>query len=93
MGDAVAVRVVVTGRVQGVGFRWSLAQIAEQQGARGWVRNRPDGSVEALIQGTRACVNEMIAWMRHGPPGAFVADAQVEMLTSAEQFEGFEIRS
>jgi acylphosphatase len=87
-----AAQVVVTGRVQGVGFRWSLARIADDHGVRGWVRNRPDGAVEALLQGPRARLDDVIAWMRQGPPGASVADVQVEILAGADQFERFEIR-
>ncbi len=83
---------VVTGRVQGVGFRWSLAEVAERQGVRGWVRNRSDGAVEAVLQGPRPRVDAVIDWMRRGPPGAFVADARIEMLASAEPHERFEIR-
>ncbi len=90
-GEATA-HVVVTGRVQGVGFRWSLVEVAEQQGVRGWVRNRADGAVEAMLQGPRSRVDAVIAWMRRGPPGALVRDAQIEMLADAEPHEGFEIR-
>jgi acylphosphatase len=91
--DPASARIVVTGRVQGVGFRWSLAQVSEEHGVRGWVRNRPDGAVEALLQGPRSRVDEVIAWTRRGPPGALVTDAQVEMEPDAEPFPQFEIRT
>jgi acylphosphatase len=92
MENGAAAQIIVTGRVQGVGFRWSLARIADDHGVRGWVRNRPDGAVEALLQGPRARLDDVIAWMRQGPPGASVADVHVEMVTGSDQFERFEIR-
>jgi acylphosphatase len=70
----VRVRVFVDGRVQGVGFRWSAAREAERLGVRGWARNRADGRVEAVYEGPRAAVEEMLAWTRHGPAGARVTD-------------------
>ena len=63
---------VVTGRVQGVGFRWSARRAAERIGVTGSVRNRPDGSVEAHVEGPDDRVEAMLAWLRHGPDGAVV---------------------
>ena len=65
-------RVVVRGRVQGVGFRASCARRAENLGVHGWVRNRSDGSVEAVFEGLAAAVEAMVAWCREGPPFAAV---------------------
>lgn len=62
----------VRGRVQGVGFRYALRREAERSGVRGWVRNRSDGSVEALVQGEAQAVARLVAWARHGPPAARV---------------------
>lgn len=62
----------IQGRVQGVGFRWSLHAKAKALGLVGWVRNRRDGSVEALICGTPEAVAELTAWVWHGPPSARV---------------------
>jgi acylphosphatase len=67
-----AVRVVIEGRVQGVWFRAWTAQEAERQNLRGWVRNRRDGSVEALFAGDVAKVDEMVEACRRGPPAARV---------------------
>jgi acylphosphatase len=67
-----AVRVRIEGRVQGVWYRgWTVAE-AERRGLRGWVRNRSDGSVEALLIGTDTAVADMIAACRRGPPAARV---------------------
>ena len=76
-------RVVVRGRVQGVGFRYAMVAAAQARGVTGWVRNRRDGSVEALVQGDAEAVESVIAWCRRGPPaaqvsGVDVAEADVE---------------
>ena len=70
--------VTVTGRVQGVGFRWAAAQRARSCSISGWVRNRPDGSVEAVFEGPADAVEALVAWMRRGPSGARVEDVTVE---------------
>ncbi len=73
-----ALRVHITGRVQGVGFRaWTQAE-AEKLGLRGWVRNEGDGSVRALVVGPDAAVAAMLLLLREGPRGAVVADVVSE---------------
>lgn len=67
----------ITGRVQGVGFREAMRGEALRQGLRGWVHNRRDGSVEAVVQGSSAAIDAMVAWARRGPPAARVADVVV----------------
>jgi acylphosphatase len=62
----------ITGRVQGVGFREALREEAERLGVNGWVRNRADGSVEALAQGSAEALAALLAWARCGPPAARV---------------------
>ena len=81
----------ITGLVQGVGFRYSMAREALRLGVAGWVRNRLDGSVEAVIEGTPEQLAAMIAWARRGPGGAEVDHVAVEL---AEQggHVGFEQR-
>lgn len=68
---------VVSGRVQGVGYRDALQAEARARGVTGWVRNRRDGSVEAVLQGTAEAVEAIIAWARRGPPLARVASVHV----------------
>jgi acylphosphatase len=69
-------QVRVKGRVQGVGFRYALRREAERNGVRGWVRNRGDGTVEAVVQGEADAVARLIEWARHGPPAARVEELQ-----------------
>lgn len=86
------VTITVHGRVQGVGFRYGLQATAESAGTRGWVRNRREGTVEALIAGDAAAVDEVIAWAHEGPPAARVE--RVAVTESAESPpEAFEIRA
>jgi acylphosphatase len=76
-GTAVCRRVIVSGRVQGVGFRISCYRRATRLGLAGTVRNLPDGRVEVVAEGEREAVNELVAWCRRGPPAAWVAEASV----------------
>ena len=68
---------LITGRVQGVGFRDALRDEAERRGLAGWVRNRHDGSVEALLQGPADAVDAAISWAHRGPASARVAAVHV----------------
>ncbi|MDG7007938.1 MAG: acylphosphatase [Nitrososphaerota archaeon] len=69
---ATAVRVRIRGLVHGVSFRSSMAQMAANLGVRGWVRNLPDGSVEAFLEGDEGNVRKILDWARSGPPRARV---------------------
>jgi acylphosphatase len=69
--------IVVRGRVQGVGFRASCAAVARRLGTSGWVRNRPDGTVEVAVIGPEPAVAELTDWCHHGPPAARVTDLAV----------------
>lgn len=82
--------VVVTGAVQGVGYRYSMVMAARRLGVAGWVRNRNDGSVEAMIAGNAEAVAAMIDWARHGPAGAEVTHVAVELGSGG--YEDFEQR-
>ncbi|MCS6878303.1 MAG: acylphosphatase [Geminicoccaceae bacterium] len=75
---SVAVRVELHGRVQGVGFRAWMVRQARRLGLKGWVRNRRDGSVEALLDGPRERIAEMLALCRQGPPLARVDSVRTE---------------
>lgn len=81
-------RLVITGLVQGVGYRYSMVAAARRLGVTGWVRNRRDGSVEATIAGDAEAVAAMIDWARHGPAGAEVAHVAVEIASG--EFSSFE---
>jgi acylphosphatase len=70
-------RVVVWGRVQGVFFRDTCRRTAERCGVRGWVRNRADGSVEAVFEGESSAVDRLVEWAAEGPPGARVDRVEV----------------
>ena len=70
--------VQIRGRVQGVGFRYSVLSRARSLELSGWVRNRSDGSVEAAFEGDDERVRSMVDWCRHGPPGADVRSIDVE---------------
>jgi acylphosphatase len=88
----VEAHVVVTGKVQGVWFRAATQAAARGEGVSGWVRNLPDRSVEALVQGEEGAVSRVVEWMKHGPPGARVTDIRVEIRPPGVFLEGFEIR-
>ena len=70
-------RIKIRGVVQGVGYRWSMAGEARRLGIRGWVRNRLDGSVEAVLQGSPEAIDAMLEWARKGPSAAVVAAVDV----------------
>ena len=85
-----AKHLVISGRVQGVGFRYSMSEEAERLGVTGWVRNCRDGTVEAVVDGATDAVDAMLAWAHRGPRGASVTDVQVT--EAAGSFERFEMR-
>jgi len=80
----------IRGRVQGVGYRGSMTREAMRLGIAGWVRNRCDGSVEAVVAGNMTAVETLIAWAQRGPAGAHVTAVDVQ-LTEGE-FDGFDQR-
>lgn len=87
--ERVARRLVVAGRVQGVFFRASTRDRARDAGVVGWVRNRPDGAVEAHLEGSAEAVEQVEGWIRDGgPPGAIVDDVTTEQVapTGAASF-------
>ena len=88
---AIRAHLVVRGRVQGVWFRGSMQDEAGRLGVAGWVRNRPDGTVEAEIEGERDAVDALIAWAGHGPPGARVSGVSVEWVQTRGDRGGFAV--
>jgi acylphosphatase len=89
--DLTAVRAVIRGRVQGVSFRWYTREEAERLGVAGWVRNRPDGSVELWAEGAREAVEALLAWCHRGPPAARVSGVETDW-GQATEAQGFTIR-
>jgi acylphosphatase len=81
---------VITGRVQGVAYRATMARQADALGINGWVRNRSDGSVEAMVAGAPEQLAAMMNWARRGPPGAQVEHVAVEL--GSGEFSSFEQR-
>lgn len=85
-----AKHLIIHGRVQGVGFRDSMCWEAERLGVTGWVRNRSDGTVEAVVAGSAAAVTEIVQWAHRGPPAAEVA--RVVVAETDGTFAAFEWR-
>ena len=82
----------VTGRVQGVWFRQSTKNTADQYGVYGWCRNNPDGSVAAVFEGKETAIRAVIDWCKSGPDMARVDDLQIEWQTPTGKFDDFRIR-
>ncbi|MBU1672081.1 MAG: acylphosphatase [Actinobacteria bacterium] len=91
MEETARARVTVTGRVQGVFFRAETRGQARRLGLVGWVRNRPDGSVEAVFEGERPLVERAVEWAGNGPPAARVDSVDVRWEEPAGD-AGFEVR-
>ena len=85
--------VLVSGRVQGVGFRYSAYREARTLGLCGWVRNKANGDVEVLAQGKQEKLDLFLAWLRKGPPGARVDSVQAKPLTLNKNYRDFTIES
>ncbi|GAB2459486.1 acylphosphatase [Conyzicola lurida] len=90
MTDRIRRRAVVTGSVQGVGFRWSARLEAQRLGVTGYARNRVDGAVQVEAEGEPAAVDAFVAWLRTGPPSAAVAGVEVGELEPTGS-AGFEV--
>ena len=86
------IRVVVSGRVQGVAFRYYTRQQARSLGIQGWVRNLPDGSVECEIEGSNESLEKMLAFLHEGPRLAKVTNITIEPLRESGDDSGFHIR-
>ena len=83
----------VTGRVQGVGFRYFVIGEAEIIGVTGWVRNRRDGSVEVVAEGKKEQLSTLVLSLKRGPSSSIVHEVKVEWLESTAEFTGFSPRS
>lgn len=91
MEESVQAHVWISGRVQGVFFRYNTQQEAQARGLKGWVKNLPDGRVEAVFLGDRMRVQEMLEWCHRGPSGAWVRQVEVIWETPEESISGFRI--
>jgi acylphosphatase len=91
MAENVRAHVVITGRVQGVAFRMETQWTAERIGVQGWVRNRRDGTVEAVLEGEPARVAEMLQWCRRGPALARVDGVDIHWEDFVGEFKAFRI--
>jgi acylphosphatase len=90
--EIVAAQVVIGGRVQGVAYRWSMQDEAVRQGVCGWVRNQPDGTVAAYVEGRRAAVDATLNWCWQGPAVAQVTQVDVTWGPPEGGLASFEIR-
>jgi acylphosphatase len=91
MEKQVSARVIISGRVQGVFFRVETQRAAERYGVFGWVRNRPDGTVEAVFEGQQQAVDAMLNWCRQGPGSARVDNIDVSWQDYTGEFKRFDI--
>lgn len=88
--EPITLHLHIRGQVQGVGYRWSMVQAAQQRGLQGWVRNRRDGSVEAQATGPAPALQSLVEWAHHGPPSARVDAVEVHpLLAPTEPLAGF----
>ena len=86
------VHVLISGKVQGVWFRASTQEKAEQLGLTGWVKNTHNGAVEAVFEGDEGSIQEMIRWCRKGPPLAEVTNLHIKKQTPSHNFDQFSIK-
>ncbi len=84
-------RVLISGRVQGVAFRYYTRDVARDNGVSGWVRNLADGRVEAVFEGKEEDVNSVVAWCRKGPPASRVDHVQINEERPTGEFTDFDI--
>ena len=89
--DNIRAQVVIAGRVQGVWFRSSACEQARALALTGWVKNRWDGKVEAVLEGPRAKVRQMVAWCHRGPRSARVDSVEVNWCEATGEFGGFSV--
>ena len=88
----VARRYLISGRVQGVGFRYFAEAAASRAGLHGWVRNLPDGRVEVSAEGEHDALEQFERQIRHGPPGARIADVDATEIPPVGRDSGFSVR-
>ena len=87
----VRAHLIIEGVVQGVFFRANTREKAERNSINGWVRNRSDGTVEAIFEGESEPVKKLIEWCHHGPPGAVVKNVKIEWQAYEGEFKNFTV--
>jgi len=90
--ESISVRLLVTGKVQGVYFRFNIQQVAMKNSVVGWVRNLPDGNVEALLEGNKEDVNQVVRWSKIGPENARVDEVEMDYGQYTGEYKDFIIR-
>jgi len=85
------VHLMISGRVQGVGFRHYCVQVARRYGVRGWVRNSENGCVEVMAEGVATGLEPFVCWCRHGPPAASVTACCESYAPPTGEFDAFEV--
>jgi acylphosphatase len=87
--NIITVHVLITGCVQGVGFRESMRLVAQALDVTGWVRNLADASVEAVVQGDETAVDRLVGWCHNGPPGANVRFVEATLIETSQTYIAF----
>ena len=90
--EIISDRLLVTGKVQGVYFRFNMRQIAKKNSVVGWVRNLPDGRVEAMLRGNKDNVNKVIEWSKIGPENSRVDEVKIDYDESGGEYSDFVIQ-
>lgn len=90
--ESISVRLIVRGKVQGVYFRFNMRQVAMKNSVVGWVRNLPDGNVEALLEGNKEDVNQVVQWSKIGPENARVDEVKMDYGEYTGKYKDFIIR-
>ncbi len=88
--EIICAHLIISGKVQGVGYRYYTAQQAKQRGITGWVKNLPDGRVEAVLEGNKQAITEMIKWCHQGPPASEVTEVKINY-EKPQSYNKFEI--
>lgn len=89
--EFVRLHATIEGHVQGVSFRYFVTRVAEGLGVTGWVRNRYDGNVEVIAEGSRSSLDRLLVELREGPPQAFVTGLKHEWLPATKEFPRFTV--
>lgn len=87
--NVISVRLIISGRVQGVGYRDSMRMVAQALDVTGWVRNLANSDVEAVVQGDEAAIDRLVAWCHNGPPGANVRFVDAQLIETSQSYIAF----